>query len=411
MTASYSLAAGNGGTGNRPLTYDSRGNVSRLGGQIFSYNAMNRPTSMVGDVDAVYRYDGHGRRVRSVVWKDTGYVIRYNVYGASGDLIFNVQIDQSPTDEDFVSTYVKMDGKSFARVKSVGRPWNYTDTVTYLHNDHLGSASSGTLADGSVAWREEYTPFGITLQNDAANDNQPGFTGHIKDSATGLNYMQARYYDPVIGRFLSIDPMDFVGSGGNPGYFNRYAYTMNDPVNNTDPDGQACVPCVVWAVIYVADKAYGAYDAAQTAKGLANGDISPSEAAINQGASQLGGLIAGPIGRQIGKKTSKKIPNPNGKKGGEKHQQTTQNVVDDIEARGLISETELKIDTPDGDKNYRFVDAVARDPNTGEVIEMHQVGRTNPSRGDPVARERRAMDDIECATGCRPDFHDYNDPG
>jgi len=42
---------------------------------------------------------------------------------------------------------------------------------------------------------------------------------------------------------------------------------------------------------------------------------------------------------------------------------------------------------------------------------MHQVGRTNPSRGDPVARERRAMDDIECTTGCRPEFHDYNDPG
>ena len=49
--------------------------------------------------------------------------------------------------------------------------------------------------------------------------------------------MQARYYDPVMGRFLSVDAMDFMGSGGNPQYFNRYAYTFNDPVNNLDPDG------------------------------------------------------------------------------------------------------------------------------------------------------------------------------
>jgi RHS repeat-associated protein len=65
-----------------------------------------------------------------------------------------------------------------------------------------------------------------------------GFTGHLKDSNTGLNYMQARYYDPVMGRFLSIDPVGFVGSGGQPSYFNRYAYSANDPINHIDPDGQ-----------------------------------------------------------------------------------------------------------------------------------------------------------------------------
>ena len=51
--------------------------------------------------------------------------------------------------------------------------------------------------------------------------------------------MQARYYDPVIGRFLSIDPVTFTSSG-HPASFNRYAYSLNDPVNLTDPTG-TCV--------------------------------------------------------------------------------------------------------------------------------------------------------------------------
>ena len=50
--------------------------------------------------------------------------------------------------------------------------------------------------------------------------------------------MQARYYDPVIGRFLSIDPVTFMDTG-DPGYFNRYAYVQNDPINAIDPTGMS----------------------------------------------------------------------------------------------------------------------------------------------------------------------------
>ena len=73
------------------------------------------------------------------------------------------------------------------------------------------------------------------MNNPAANNDQAGFTGHIKDSATGLNYMQARYYDPLIGRFLSIDPVGF--SPDMPFMFGRYTYVANDPVNGVDPTG------------------------------------------------------------------------------------------------------------------------------------------------------------------------------
>ena len=100
------------------------------------------------------------------------------------------------------------------------------NSVTYLHNNHLGSATSGTSQSGSVLWRQHYTPFGEEWNHIAANDNQAGYTGHIHDTLTGLNYMQARLQDPVSGRFLSVDPVTFLDTG-DPRMFNRYAYVSH----------------------------------------------------------------------------------------------------------------------------------------------------------------------------------------
>jgi hypothetical protein len=80
-----------------------------------------------------------------------------------------------------------------------------------------------------------------------------------------------------------------------------------------------------------------------------------------------------------------------------------------MEDRGLIVEDEFKVDTPDGEKNYRYIDKVGKDPNTGEVVEQHQVGKQNKD-GTPVKRERTAKKDIEDATNKPVQFHPYNDP-
>jgi len=60
-----------------------------------------------------------------------------------------------------------------------------------------------------------------------------GYTGHEMDASTGLINMNARLYDPVLGRFLSADTI--VPSAGNMQGFNRYSYALNNPLTYIDP--------------------------------------------------------------------------------------------------------------------------------------------------------------------------------
>ena len=137
---------------------------------------------------------------------------------------------------DSRTDYVSGPNGALARIKKTAG----LDTVTFIHADHLGTARAGTTTGGALVFEDFHTPFGESLIHPDATDNQGDYTGHIRDKATGLSYMQARYQDPLIGRFLSIDPVTFMDTG-NPGYFNRYAYTFNDPINLIDPNGEAAI--------------------------------------------------------------------------------------------------------------------------------------------------------------------------
>src|SRR5262245_53297735 len=78
-------------------------------------------------------------------------------------------------------------------------------TVEYIHTDALGSPVAITNASAAVIERTVYEPYGAIVNRPLSNG--PGFTGHVTDSVTALVYMQQRYYDPAVGRFLSVDPV------------------------------------------------------------------------------------------------------------------------------------------------------------------------------------------------------------
>ena len=107
------------------------------------------------------------------------------------------------------------------------------ETVTYLHTDLLGSVVLETDQNRNVVQRYEYEPYGLPRQ---AIADAPGYTGHVHDAGSGLVYMQQRYYDPEVGRFLSVDPMP--ADTATAWNFNRYNYAANNPYTFVDPDGR-----------------------------------------------------------------------------------------------------------------------------------------------------------------------------
>jgi RHS repeat-associated protein len=107
----------------------------------------------------------------------------------------------------------------------------------FYHRNHINSSAVITDINGAEVSRMVYTPFGELSQNHSTGSDvvSDQYTGQVYDPETGLYYCNARYYDPMVGRFLSADPL--VGNPSNAPSYNRYAYTRNNPITNTDPTG------------------------------------------------------------------------------------------------------------------------------------------------------------------------------
>ena len=175
-------------------------------------------------------------------------------------------------------------------------------TVEYIHTDALGSPVAVTNSAGVVIERREYEPYGKQTQPTTLA-NGPGYTGHVSDAATGLDYMQQRYYDPGIGRFLSVDPV--TADGGDMRHFNRYDYAYNNPYKFTDPDGRCpqCIPgAIIGTIVNVGVQMamgkgtlverFSQVDGKQVAVAAVAGALSGGVSAIASTAATTGGTIA-----------------------------------------------------------------------------------------------------------------------
>ncbi|MGN6829290.1 RHS repeat-associated core domain-containing protein [Paucibacter sp. M5-1] len=125
--------------------------------------------------------------------------------------------------------YIHLGGKQIAETGA--------GVTQYVHTDALGSPVAHSNAAGGILNRSRYEPYGYVAQGTKPSPATSviGFTGHVQDAETDLVYMQQRYYDPIAGRFLSVDPV--VTDANNGKSFGRYHYAENKPYTLIDPDG------------------------------------------------------------------------------------------------------------------------------------------------------------------------------
>lgn len=185
---------------------------------LFSYSAENRLTALTGGVTSSYVYDGDGKRVKEISGISTTTVYVGNYFEWTG----------STTS---MKRYYYAGGTRVAMRTG-------SSTLNYLLSDHLGSqaltlTSTGARLNTNTELR--YMPYGAIRYTAGTTPTTFNFTGQRKDSGSGLLFYNARWYDPLVGRFLQADTL--VPSPGNPQSLNRYSYVLNNPLKYRDPSG------------------------------------------------------------------------------------------------------------------------------------------------------------------------------
>ena len=173
-----------------------------------------------------FGYDSGGERL----WKQ----------GASTNSL-QVWIDGNYEEKDGRILYhISANGREVCTFDSTG-----TNVFEYYHPDHLHSTAIQTDTNGNRIQHYEYSIYGQSRFTESANAFPVSrrYTAQVLDDETGLYFYGARYYDPQLGRFVqpdSIIPDDF-----NPQSYDRYAYSLNNPLKYVDPDGHSpwCTPC------------------------------------------------------------------------------------------------------------------------------------------------------------------------
>ena len=196
----------------------------------YTYDAENRLSKVaVTDKDgktAVIqqnRYNGEGQRIQKVEGSKTT-----NYYYQDGVVSYTTDGENSQTSQNLIGT----DGNILATQRYGS---DHTDYLLY-HKDIQGSTTSLVKEDGSADATYRYTDFGeTTINGDNKAENEVCYTGGIYDHSTGLYYLNARYYNPEDGRFVTEDT--YRGETAKPETGHLYAYCANNPVNYVDPSG------------------------------------------------------------------------------------------------------------------------------------------------------------------------------
>ena len=197
--------------------YDAQGNTLGDGENTYLYDCLNRIAEVqtkAGDIQKNH-YDAEGLRSQME---------------ENGKLVSFIYTDREViAEEDEAGEHIR-----YIR----GHELLASDSAharTYYHYacDEMGSITDITDCHGTVLNHYAYDAFGNRTVEEETVENRFGFAGEILDAVTGQYYLRARFYNPVIARFLSEDT--YYGDG-----LNLYSYCHNNPVRYVDPSGHLC---------------------------------------------------------------------------------------------------------------------------------------------------------------------------
>jgi len=192
----------------------------------YAYDTENRLISAVsGNVQ--YSYDSQNKRIWQANFDSNGYLTSENVYlyGVDGKKLgmYNPTV-----------TYA-------GRIpQSIVFNQNYQATTNAYFGGKLIQQGGTTFVPDRLESNGKYFPYGEERNYPALPNDQVKFATYTRDSATGLDYADQRYYASSFGRFMTADPYKASIGGSDPGSpqsWNRYAYVQGDPVNYNDHSG------------------------------------------------------------------------------------------------------------------------------------------------------------------------------
>jgi RHS repeat-associated protein len=215
-------------------SFDKAGNQRGLaiGNSDFQWDALGMMKELhLSTRHEQYVYDAGDERIVTIdVDSNTRrYSLRGGENGVARDALYEPQGDHWTWSRD----YVYRNGMLISEFTASGQ--------RHYHLDHLGTPRMVTDSTGFRLATHKYWPFGQEAEGSQPDvADRMRFTGHERDAVPGapghdLDYMRARYYGPMMERFMSVDkgPVE----PERPQSWNRYSYTMNNPLVYVDPTG------------------------------------------------------------------------------------------------------------------------------------------------------------------------------
>lgn len=216
------------------VTLDAAGNLTQARNLGFVWNQAGQlkevhQGSPTGTLLASYDYDAFGRRIRKTTTASApqGAMVRIYLYDRYDRLLMEADGSGNP-----LITYVWRDHVPISLILHGAQ-----ESVLYLETDHLNTPRAARNQNKTVVWRWESDAFGTTPANeDPDGDGQTTtvnlrLPGQYYDQESGLHYNHHRYYFPLLGRYLSTDPIGLAGG------INTYSYVGGNPLSMVDPLG------------------------------------------------------------------------------------------------------------------------------------------------------------------------------